>query len=1013
MGSCFVQNKNEVLTIGRENKLSFWKDLKGNPFNKSEIINSWEISYKEKVSRNEHESGLRLPQFGALSAIRAHWTVSNSPATIVLPTGTGKTETMFATIVSERIEKTLIIVPTNLLREQIFEGAKTFGILPKAKLISDDIIFPTVFLYKSKVNDEQKGKINEAFDKANIIVSTPKMISNLPTDTLSKLVDSIDVVIFDEAHHLAAQHWSNVKNMFIEKRILQFTATPFRNDGKKIGGEIIFNYGLALAQKSGYFQPIDFFPIQEFNEAVSDKEIAKEAIKQLQIDLNKGYEHIVLARTKTKNRADDLYANIYSKYKKYNPVVIHSGTSASKKKLYMEQIRSGKSKIVVCVDMFGEGIDIPTLKIAAIHDKYKSLPITLQFIGRFARTSGNNLGNAKLITNIAIDNLKESIEELYHQDSDWNQLLNVHSSAAIKKEIDQDNFFSNFKKEHVDKIDLSQLKMKISTRVFKTSSIKVFVEGWKRVLNHDRTISLINENEDVYVFIEEIEKQVPWSDQKDIVQYEYDFFVVFHDVKKGLIHINETDAGKGNRLIENIFFESSLIKGEPIYRTLDGINRLMIGTLGLKQNPSGRISFRMFAGTDIKSGISQAVISGSTKSNLFGYGFRNGEKVSIGCSYKGKVWMRWVEQIDFWKEWCLNVGEMILDETIDTNHILENSLMMEEITKFPDATPYKILLPEQVEVSNSYAKQLYIPKEDKLYPFFQFDLRNPRLINGNLQFELWLNARRYLFEQLIDEKSFHFKQLDGEELIVRHRNVNEDIIDFLKNNPPEISFINENGHIIVVEENLKIEIKPKGDIGIDSLDIICVDWVEMNVDIKSESQGKSRNKHSIQYATIHNIVDQSSDIIFDDDGPGEIADVVGIKIDLEKRTIIIHLYHCKFSERDFPGGRVNDLYEVCGQSEKSIIWNDNPLALVNRMIERENKRLKDHDDTRIEKGDIQTIHMLKQMLTSGFKTEFEISIVQPGVSIEKITPPMKQILFATESYLKETYEIPLRCYFSE
>lgn len=1005
--------KKIIKTVGRGNKLSFCTDLKDKLFTNTQIIDSWTNSYKEKVARNQNEVGLRLPQYGALSAIRAHWTVSNSPATIVLPTGTGKTETMFTTIVSERIEKTLIIVPTNLLREQIFEGAKTFGILPKAELVSDDIIFPNVFLYKSKVNNEQINKIHEAFDKANIIVSTPKMISNLPTDILNKLVDTIDVVIFDEAHHLAAEHWSNVKSIFIEKRILQFTATPFRNDGKKIGGEIIFNYGLALAQKSGYFQPIDFFPIQEFNEAISDKEIAKRAIKQLKMDLNKGYEHIVLARAKTKNRAEDLYANIYSKYKKYNPVVIHSGTSESQKKLYMEQIRSGKSKIVVCVDMFGEGIDIPTLKIAAIHDKYKSLPITLQFIGRFARSSGNNLGNAKLITNIAIDNLKESIEELYHQDSDWNQLLNVHSSAAIKKEIDQDNFFNNFKKEHLDKIDLSQLKMKISTRVFKISSPKVFVEGWKHVLNHDRTTSLINENENVYVFIEEIEKQVPWSDQKEIVQYEYDFFVVFHDVKTGLVHINETDAGKGNRLIESMFFKSTLIKGEPIYRTLDGINRLMIGTLGLKQNPSGRISFRMFAGTDIKSGISQAIISGSTKSNLFGYGFRNGEKVSLGCSYKGKVWMRWVEQIDFWKEWCLNIGGMILDETIDTNHILENSLMMEEITEFPNATPYKITLPEQIEISNSYAKQLYIPKEDKLYPFFQFDLRNPKLINGNLQFELWLNARRYLFEQIINEKSFHFKQLDGGELKVRHRNVSEDITDFFKNNPPEISFIDESGHIIVVEENLKIEIKPKGDIEIENFEIISIDWVGMNVDIKTESQGKSRKKHSIQYATIHNIVDQSSDIIFDDDGSGEIADVVGIKIDVENRTIFVHLYHCKFSDGDSPGGRVKDLYEVCGQSEKSIVWNDNSLELVKRMIERENKRQKDYDDTRIEKGDIQTLHMLKQMLTSGFNTEFKISIVQPGVSIKKITSPMKQILFATESHLKDTYAIPLTCYFSE
>src|SRR5690625_5111453 len=105
--------------------------------------------------------------------------------------------------------------------------------------------------------------------------------------------------------------------------------------------------------------------------------------------------------------------------------------------------------------MFGEGIDIPTLKIAAVHDKYKSLPITLQFIGRFARTSSKNLGNAKMVTNIALDELKESIEELYHQDSDWNQLLNIHSTDAINNEIMQDRFYRNFEKrseEHTSEL---------------------------------------------------------------------------------------------------------------------------------------------------------------------------------------------------------------------------------------------------------------------------------------------------------------------------------------------------------------------------------------------------------------------------------------------------------------------------------------------------------------------------------------------------------------------------------
>jgi len=53
-------------------------------------------------------SGLRSAQLGALFSIKSHWTVSDEPATIVMPTGTGKTETMIATVVSEKIKQMLI-----------------------------------------------------------------------------------------------------------------------------------------------------------------------------------------------------------------------------------------------------------------------------------------------------------------------------------------------------------------------------------------------------------------------------------------------------------------------------------------------------------------------------------------------------------------------------------------------------------------------------------------------------------------------------------------------------------------------------------------------------------------------------------------------------------------------------------------------------------------------------------------------------------------------------------------
>lgn len=523
---------------------------------------------------------------------------------------------------------------------------------------------------------------------------------------------------------------------------------------------------------------------------------------------------------------------------------------------------------MVCVDMFGEGIDIPTLKIAAIHDKYKSLPITLQFIGRFARTSGNNLGDAKLITNVAMDDLKDSIEELYRQDSDWNLLLNIHSHQAIDKEVELSEFIGKFEKGHVKEIDLSQLKMKISTRMFRYPTERTFVDGWKLVLDLDRTTSLINEEDSVYIFIEEIETKVVWSDQKDIVQYDYDFFVLFLDKENGIIHINETDTGKGNRLVENIFPEAIAIKGDSVYRSLNEINRLMIGTLGLKQQPSGRISFRMFAGTDIKSGISEAVVSGSTKSNLFGYGYQGGERISIGCSCRGKVWMRWVERINFWTEWCQEIGKKVLDDTIDTNNILNNSLTLEVLKEFPEGVPYKILLPEVIETSNNSTKQVYITKEQKAYPFFQSELRNPILVDGNLRFEFLINERKFIFEQIINESSYSFKQIEGEELIIKSGKSTVKMIDYLYEYSPEISFIQNNGTITVVQENLKTVIKPKSGIQLSSDALIAINWNGLGVNIKSESQGRGRKTDSIQYATIHNIVDQSSDIIFDDDGYG-------------------------------------------------------------------------------------------------------------------------------------------------
>jgi hypothetical protein len=87
----------------------------------SSIRQSWNGRFSFRQERRGNgtliETGLRPPQIGALHAALAHWTMSDEAATIVMPTGTGKTETMLALLTSQRLKRLLVVVPTAPLRE--------------------------------------------------------------------------------------------------------------------------------------------------------------------------------------------------------------------------------------------------------------------------------------------------------------------------------------------------------------------------------------------------------------------------------------------------------------------------------------------------------------------------------------------------------------------------------------------------------------------------------------------------------------------------------------------------------------------------------------------------------------------------------------------------------------------------------------------------------------------------------------------------------------------------------
>ena len=89
--------------------------------------------------------GLRSPQRGALHSVLGYWTTKSAvPATVVMPTGTGKTETMLALLVAARLPRLLVLVPSDALRNQVAEKFETLGVLQELGVVSSPALRPVV-----------------------------------------------------------------------------------------------------------------------------------------------------------------------------------------------------------------------------------------------------------------------------------------------------------------------------------------------------------------------------------------------------------------------------------------------------------------------------------------------------------------------------------------------------------------------------------------------------------------------------------------------------------------------------------------------------------------------------------------------------------------------------------------------------------------------------------------------------------------------------------------------------
>ena len=412
-----------------------------------------------------HRKGLRRPQIGALYAVLAHWSTTDAAATVVMPTGTGKTETMLALLVCAQLRRLMVVVPNSALRDQIAQKFLTLGKLAECGCIPPDLRPPVVARLRHRPRSPKE--VEAIFRRANVVVSTMQVAGQCVPAVQEKMADLCSHLFIDEAHHIAAKTWTDFKAKFVNRPIVQFTATPFRTDGKRVDGKFIYSYPLARAQREGYFRPVTFSSVEEFDPDLSDRAIARRAGQVLKQDIAKGLDHLLMARADTTDRATEITRIYAAEFPEFKPVTIHTKVPAQDGKERLEALRARKSRILICVDMFGEGFDLPQLKIAALHDKHKSIAITLQFVGRFTR-SLSTVGDATVVANVADEAISNALRNLYAEDADWNFLLKMLSEAATGRARKRNEVLAGFT-DVLPEIPLQVLTPRMSAVVYRTT----------------------------------------------------------------------------------------------------------------------------------------------------------------------------------------------------------------------------------------------------------------------------------------------------------------------------------------------------------------------------------------------------------------------------------------------------------------------------------------------------------------------------------------------------------------
>lgn len=547
------------------------------------------------------------------------------------------------------------------------------------------------------------------------------------------------------------------------------------------------------------------------------------------------------------------------------------------------------------------------------------------------------------------------------------------------------------------------LRPKFSAVVYECASFRP--KKFHEALSQNTTVHAVwlHANTNTLYFVTRCEPSVRWSRSKELFDRQWDLFVLHFDKKRKLLFINSSDKSSVHEGIASAVGGKNvrLIQGDSVFRTLGHVNRLIFQNIGVRKVGRRNLRYAKYTGADVKQALSISQTAGSVKSDLSGGGYENGAPVSIGCSIKGRLWSKRNDTVKRFLDWCDGVGAKLTDNSIDTTKIIENVLIPDEVTSFPEAAVLSLDWP--LEILKQSEEKVKLKWADTEAPLSLFEIEADGSKGGGNELLFHVASEdeaSQLALRLGVQRGFEVAHVSGTRFSIRAGRIEMPLEAYLSDYPPLVRFADMSeldGNLLVhPQDNRELTIPPER--------FEAWDWGTTDLTAESMWKAGKRRKNSVQEFVAESYKQGGFSVIFDDDAKGEAADLVCLKEDNDQ--LRLSLVHCKFTTGTEPGERLADVVEVCSQAVRSAKWKWRFRELCRHILQREKRLRKPYRSTRFIAGTAKDLNRFLQL--SRFKDlSVEIVIAQPGLSQKACTAEQTAVLAAAHSFILETVGVNL------